>query len=390
MNTDDYPAMLVVGALLLVGWIAHTAGKRVHIPRVTILLIVGVISGPAVLDLIPSSIADWFVHVTHVALAMVGFLLGGSFTRKEMKATGKVVLAVSIGETLGAAVAVFLVALLCQLDLVTALLLAGIAPASAPAATLDVIRENHAHGPLAKTVLGVVAIDDTWGVILFSLLLAFAEAIRGHGDPLHELATACWELGGAIGLGVILGIPMAWCTGRLNKGEPTVLEAAGFVLLCGGLAVWLDVSYLLACMTLGAMVANFAKHHKRSFRDIEGASEPFLVIFFLLAGYALEFSALLTLGVVGGAYIIARSFGLIVGGSVSARMVNAAPQIQRHIGWCLLPQAGVALGLALLVAERIPDVGAQILTLIIATTVVFELVSPSITRRHLKLAGEGL
>ncbi|MCG8610855.1 MAG: cation:proton antiporter [Pseudomonadales bacterium] len=381
--------MLVVGALLLVGWIAHTAGKRVHIPRVTILLIVGVISGPAVLDLIPASIADWFVHVTHVALAMVGFLLGGSFTRKEMKATGKVVLAVSIGETLGAAVAVFLVALLCQLDLVTALLLAGIAPASAPAATLDVIRENHAHGPLAKTVLGVVAIDDTWGVILFSLLLAFAEAIRGHGDPLHELATACWELGGAIGLGVILGIPMAWCTGRLNKGEPTVLEAAGFVLLCGGLAVWLDVSYLLACMTLGAMVANFAKHHKRSFRDIEGASEPFLVIFFLLAGYALEFSALLTLGVVGGAYIIARSFGLIVGGSVSARMVNAAPQIQRHIGWCLLPQAGVALGLALLVAERIPDVGAQILTLIIATTVVFELVSPSITRRHLKLAGEG-
>ena len=387
-NIMESPELLVLGTFLLVGWFAHAIGSYTHVPRVTVLLLLGIVAGPSALNLIPSEATVWFPHATHIALAMVGFLLGESFVGRELRASGRIVMVVSIGETLGAALTVFTVVILIQGDLLIALLLAGIAPASAPAATLDVIRENHAKGPLTKTVLGVVAIDDVWGIILFSLLLVTAETVVGKGAPLLEIARGLWEVVGAVLLGVIIGFPMAWCTGRIKKGEPSILEAAGFVFIFGGLALIIHVSYLLACIVLGATVANRAKHHTRPFRDIRGASQPFLVVFFLLAGYEFDITTLKSLGVIGIMYILARSVGLIVGGGLAAKLVNAPPVIQSHIGWCLLPQAGVALGLALLVSERLPKAGEIVLPLIIASTVVFEIIGPFITRRQLRQAGE--
>lgn len=387
-NIMESPELLVLGTFLLVGWFAHAIGSYTHVPRVTVLLLLGIVAGPSALNLIPSEATVWFPHATHIALAMVGFLLGESFVGRELRASGRIVMVVSIGETLGAALTVFTVVILIQGDLLIALLLAGIAPASAPAATLDVIRENHAKGPLTKTVLGVVAIDDVWGIILFSLLLVTAETVVGKGAPLLEIARGLWEVVGAVLLGVIIGFPMAWCTGRIKKGEPSILEAAGFVFICGGLALIIHVSYLLACIVLGATVANRAKHHTRPFRDIRGASQPFLVVFFLLAGYEFDITTLKSLGVIGIMYILARSVGLIVGGGLAAKLVNAPPVVQSHIGWCLLPQAGVALGLALLVSERLPKAGEIVLPLIIASTVVFEIIGPFITRRQLRQAGE--
>jgi len=388
INAVKSSELLLIGILLLAGWFAHAMGHFVHVPRVTILLILGIVAGPTFFNVIPSEMAEWFPHVTHLALAMVGFLLGESFAGREIKESGRTVLFVSIGETIGAAVIVFFTVLLVQRDLAMALLVAGIAPASAPAATLDVIREHHAKGPLTKTVLGVVAIDDAWGVILFSLLLVLAEALTGQGSALAELAKGLWEIFGAVLLGIIFGIPMAWLTGRLKKGEPSILEAMGFVFICGGVALILNVSYLLACIVLGATVANFAKHHARPFRDIEGAIEPFLVIFFLLAGFECNLAALKTLSVLGAAYVLARSVGLIAGGNIAAHMVGAPPLVQSHVGWCLLPQAGVALGLALLVSERLPQLGESVLPLIIGTTVIFEIGGPLITLWHLHKAGE--
>ncbi|MEK6233733.1 MAG: cation:proton antiporter, partial [Planctomycetales bacterium] len=194
--------------------------------------------------------------------------------------------------------------------------------------------------------------------------------------------------GGAIALGTMLGFPMAWLTGRLRRGEPAILEAAGFVFLCGGLAALLNVSYLLACMTLGAVVANRAKHYIRPFHAIEGASDPFLTVFFILAGLRLELDALANVGMLGVVYVLARSAGLIIGGHLGAKFSNAPPVVQQHLGWCLLPQAGVALGLALLAAERLPEFGARLLPLIIATTIVFEVIGPVVTQYHLRAAGE--
>ena len=390
MITTPLPEILVLGILLLAGWFAHSIGRSTHVPRVTLLLVLGIIAGPSFLDVIPPHVSEWFPEVTHVALAMVGFLLGESFAGREIRESGRTVLFVSIAITVGSAVAVFATTLALGYELTIALLLAGIAPATAPAATLDVVREYGASGPLTRTVLEVVAIDDAWGVILFSLLLVFAEGLIGNGGatPGVDLLRGLWEVGGALALGVVVGIPMAWMTGRVKEGEPTLLEAAGFVFICGGLALLLHVSYLLACMALGATVANRATHHTRPFREIEGASQPFLVMFFLLAGYEYDVAAAVALGALGVGYVLARVAGRVLAARLAARLAGAPAVVQKHVGWCLLPQAGVALGLALLAAERIPAVGETVLPLVIAATVVFELVGPATTWWHLEQAGE--
>ncbi|MCP4782984.1 MAG: sodium:proton exchanger [Fuerstiella sp.] len=380
--------LVLVGGLLLAGYAAHLLGGRLHVPRVTLLILLGVVCGPYFLNIVPATMSGWFTYVAHFALAMVGFLLGEGFVGKKMKSLGWAVLTLPLTYVFCAAFLVFLATFAVEWSVVTALVLAGIAPSSAPAATVDVIRENHAAGQLAKTLLRVVAIDDAFGIVLFSLLLATAEGIVGERAATTEILLGLWEVVGALLLGVMLGLPMAWLTGRLRKGEPAILEAAGFVFLCGGLATLLDVSYLLACMVLGTVVANRAKHYTRPFHAIEGASDPFLAVFFVLAGFRLELDALTSVGLLGIAYILSRAAGLILGGRLGARIADAPPEVQKHIGWCLLPQAGVALGLALLAAEKLPEIGERLLPLIIASTVVFEVIGPISTQRHLRQAGE--
>ncbi len=192
-----------------------------------------------------------------------------------------------------------------------ALLLAGIAPATAPAATLDVVRELRARGKFTDTLLDIVAIDDAWGLMLFSLLLAVTHILSGQGEVTGILLTGLWEVGGAILLGLTMGFPMSFLTGRILPGEPTQAEALGWVLLCGGLAVWMEVSYILAAMVLGVVVANFATHHRRPFHAIEAIEWPFMILFFLLAGASLHTETLAQVGTLGVAYIVLRSLGLI-------------------------------------------------------------------------------
>ncbi len=388
MDHFDPTTLAILGVLLLVGYGAHAAGARTHVPRVTLLLLLGVAAGPHVFDLVPPDVAGWFPLAAHMALAMVGFLLGERFYGRDLAASGKVVLWISLAQTVAVAALVAGAALLADAVVPVALTLGAIACATAPAAVLDLVRECHARGPLTDVVLGVVAIDDAWGILVFSFALVSAEALVGQGAVMTQVAAGLWEVAGAVLLGVGLGLPMAWLTGRVKEGEPTLLEAAGFVFLCGGLAIWLEVSYLLACMALGATVANRATHHTLPFRDIEGVSDPFLVVFFLLAGYALEVDALATLGPLVLAYVLARTAGKVLGGLVGARAAGAGPELRRRTGWCLLPQAGVALGMALLVAERLPELAGQVLPVVIASTALFEIAGPLVTRWHLARAGE--
>lgn len=388
MGLSEGWVLLLVGVLLLTGYAAHLLGGRLHVPRVTLLILLGVVCGPYLLNVVPNEVVAWFPYVAHFALAMVGFLLGESFVGKELRRAGRAVVWVPVLYVLFTSCLVFLATFAVEWSIVVALLLAGIAPASAPAATLDIVHENHAKGPLAKTLLRVVAIDDAYGVILFSLLLAIAEAVTGQRAATMEMLWGLWDVFGAVALGLLLGTPMAWLTGRLRKGEPAILEAAGFVFLCAGVATLLNFSYLLSCMVLGAVVANKAKHYTRPFHAIEGAADPFLAVFFVMAGLRLELDVLATVGVLCVVYILARSAGLILGGRLGSRIAGAPAVVQKHLGWCLLPQAGVALGLALLAAERIPEVGERLLPMIIASTVLFEVVGPIFTQHHLRKAGE--
>lgn len=385
---DHANDLILIGATLLLALSAHALGKIVHLPRVTLLLLVGALAGPELLDLLPEDANDSFSLITQLTLAMVGFLLGERMSAKGLK-EGKEALIVSLAVTLITATMVILTIWAVTGNLPAALLLGGISTATAPAATLDVMREAGANGPLTRLVFQVVAIDDAWGAMLFSVLLVAAGLLLGNGDfdgpgaMLHGVT----EVGGSVILGIALGLPMAWLTGRIRPGEPMLLEAAGFVFVAAGLASWLGFSYLLTCMTLGIVVANKARHHVRPFRSIEGISEPFLALFFFMAGYQMHWAALPALGALGVAYIAARILGRVAGGYVGGYLAGSTPETRDRIGACLMPQAGVALGLALVATERLPELG-YILPLVIGATVVFELIGPTLTLVQLQKAGE--
>jgi Kef-type K+ transport system membrane component KefB len=382
--------LLTFGGLFLLGLVADFMGRHTPLPRVTLLLLSGFVIGPSVLNWLPAFTANWFPLLTNIALAMIGFLLGQHMTRARLHELGRSVLAMSIGEVIITALLVFTVLTLFGVPIEVALLLAGIAPATAPAATVDVVREYKAKGKFTDTLLGIVAIDDAWGLFIFSLLLAVVQALGGQGqDGAAEImVSSVREIGGAILLGLALGLPMAYLTGRIRPGEPTQAEALGLVMLCAGLAVWADVSYILATMVLGAVVANVAKHHRRPFHAIEGIEWPFLILFFLLAGAALHVEALMQVGLLGAGYIGLRVVGRLLGTRLGGWLSGADPTTRRWIGLALLPQAGVAIGMALFAGQRFPELNEIILPVILASTVIFELTGPIFTRKVLEHVGD--
>lgn len=380
--------LALLGGFLLAGYAAHVVGRRAHVPRVTLLLLLGWLAGPGGFDLVEPAVASWFPLVAKVALSLVGFILGERFFGRRMADLGRLVITVSVVQSVVTALVVFTALLAIGTSVPVALLFGGIATATAPAATVDVIREVRARGPVTDVTTGVVALDDAYAVILFSLLLVLAQGVTGHEAAWSVLFEGGWEvLGGAL-LGVALGVPMAWLTGRARPGELTLLEALGFVLLTGGLASLFDVSYLLACMTLGAVVARRARHHTRPLHAIEGISQPFLVLFFLLAGFEFDPATLGRATIVAAAYVASRTLGKVAGGYFGARLARAPATVRRHVGWCLLPQAGVALGLALLAEESLPEVGRDLLSILVGTTFAFEVLGPISTRLALDRARE--
>jgi len=384
---DISKIFLTLGAIFLLGLFTDALGRRTPLPRVTLLLIFGFLIGPSALDLLPDLGKNWFIIVADMALVMVGFLLGEKLILRSRE-LGRFVLLISITDVIATAMVILVGLLLIGIQIEIALLLAGIAPATAPAATSDVVHEARAEGRFASTLLGIVAIDDAWGLLIFSFMLATAQALSGQGGVMDVLMSGGWELGGALLVGIGLGIPMAYLTGRIRPGEPTLAEALGVVFLCGGLAIWLDVSFLLASMVLGVVVANLARHHERPFHAIEGIEWPFLILFFVLAGASLHLGSLLQVGLIGASYVVLRIVGRFVGVGVGSRISHADPAIRRWMWMALMPQAGVALGMALVVTQRFPDLAEIILPIVIGATVLFELIGPVLTRRALLKAGE--
>lgn len=385
--TELTEMILLLGFVLLVGLAAEVMGRRTPLPRVTLLIIAGVAFGPSLLGWVVPAGTQWFTVVSQVALTMVGFLLGGHLNRRNLRRHGADVLALSFAVVTVTAVLVFAAAWLLSGDLGLSLLLGALATATAPAATADVVRESGAEGPFTETLLGVVAVDDIWGVLMFSLLLA-AVAVLDGGDGMTALALGAWEIGGALGLGVVLGVPAAFATGRVASGDPTLAEALGLVFLCLGAARWLEVSFLLSAVVMGAVVANLAHHHNRPFHAIENIQWPFMLVFFLLAGAALELEALPAVGWLGAGYVIARIVGRLLGASAGARWRDMREGTGLWMGVALLPQAGIAVGMALVAAQRFPERAEVLLSVVLASTVVFEIVGPPMTRLALRRTKE--
>ena len=367
---------LTLGALFLLGLFADQVGRRTRLPRVTLLLLCGVAVGGSGLDLLPMQTAYWYEFLTTAALTMVAFLLGNSLSMKNLRKHGATIMAISLSVVIVTIAVVGIGLWVSGVDLGLALLLGAVATATDPAATQDVIRQSGRKGGFSRTLTGIVAIDDAWGVLAFSLILVLVGMLNGAASA-GGLLVAVWEIGGALALGLALGWPGAYLTGRLEKGEPLQTEALGIVFLCAGLALWLEVSFLIAGMTAGAVIVNFARHHARAFHEIEHFQWPFMILFFILAGASLDIGALGKVGLIGLGYVVLRTVSRIIGGWIGAVIGGAPRQHRPWFGVALLPQAGVAVGIALIAAEAFPAYAEAILAVTIGTTVVFELLGPS-------------
>lgn len=380
-------ALIILGSLFVMGLLTDAIGRYTALPRVTLLILLGVTVGPAGLDVLPSLVHDWFEILASVALAMVAFLLGGSLSRTQLRRHGRQILIVSIAVVASTVVIVSAGLMALGVAPILALFLSGIATATAPASTLDVIKESQAKGGFAQMLKGIVAIDDAWGLIVFSIMLAAANAWVGNGYTtvwLHGL----WELFGAIVIGAAIGFPAAYLSGRLRSGEPMQTEALAIVFLTAGLSIWLDVSYLLAGIVCGMIVVNFAKHHTRPFHEIEHIERPFMILFFFLAGASLHADLWVELSWIVTAYVVLRIVSRVIGGWCGGRLSSAPEKFNRWIGVALMPQAGVAIGMALIAGNQFPDLRDVILSITIATTIVFEIFGPLATRIALKAAAK--
>lgn len=377
-----------LGALLLAALAADWLGRHTPLPRVSVLLLLGVLAGPAVLDVLPAARESWEPVVTSLALAMVGFLLGRDFDRDRVRELGAAVFVVAVVGALVTAGVVAAGLVLLAVDVRVALALGGIASATAPAATLVMVRDLDADGPVTRMLTAVVAIDDAIAITVYTVLLAVGGAVGAGVAPGQLAVDAAVEVGGAVVLGVLLGVPAAVLMRRLRGQQPTLLESAAIVLLVAGLAEWLGVSLVLAAVTVGVVMTNVDRGDVRPFRAVERVEWPFLAVFFLLGGAALEVGPLVEQTGLIAAYVVLRTVGKVAGAAAGATAAHGSGSVRRWLGPTLLPQAGVGLGLALQLRDSAPEVASTVVPVVVVSTVVFELLGPVATRVALQRAGE--
>jgi len=384
--------ILGFGVILLLGLAATRVTYKIKIPAITDYLLLGIIIGPSVLHIIPENVIGISGIISNVVLGLIAFTIGQNFSKANFERIGRQVLWISILETLGAWLFVTLTfILLLRMPLYLAILFGAISSATAPTATLMVIREYHSKGIFTDTLLGVVAIDDAWCLIVFAVSLAISKAIYVPTNNPHLLRVvfgALIHIFGAFLLGGVIAFLLYRLSGFLRNQAEILTYTIGFLFLNTGLAIYFNLSVLLANMFLGAVLVNINQANFKFFDTVKTVDFPLFLVFFVIAGVNLEISLLGKLGIIGSSYVIVRITGKVIGARIGGYISGAEGKIKKYLGWGLVPQAGVALGTALAAKAEFPKVGGTILTTIVATTVIYEIFGPLCTKYALKKAGE--
>ncbi len=382
--------LLYLAAMILSGMLFGRLVKFIRLPNVTGYLIGGLLIGPSVLNIVPEAALSDIAIVSQVALGFIAFSIGNEFKISYFRRVGAAPIVIACLESLFAVLFVAAGLLLAGKPLPFALVLAAIAAATAPAATIMVINQYKAKGPVTETLLSVVAIDDATALMLFGICVAIAQAILNpKGVSLGSaILSPLWEIGGALVIGILMGflftLPLRWFKKDGNRLAITV----GFVFAAVGLSDLLGLSSLLTCMALGAALTNFSRQSRHIMKLTDSITPPIFLLFFVASGAELKLSVIPSIGVVGIIYIILRVLGKMAGAYTGAAICKADKNVRKYLGPALIPQAGVAIGLSLAATTVVPDYGAQIRTVILCGTLIYELAGPMVTKLSLKKAGE--
>jgi len=385
--------VLSLGIILLLGFFSDKIADFFHIPHVTANLLLGILIGIEFLDPLSHHLLQASGFISNIVLGLIAFSIGQSFYYNRFKAIGKQIIFISLFEAGFAWIIVTLTFLvILRKPLYLSLIFGSIASATAPAATLMVIRQLKAKGIFTNILMGVVAIDDAWCLIIFSFSFAVSKALYIHASQgfhiLLIILKAFLEIGGSIILGALLGFLFIRLSKLIKTPGGKEIFTLGFVFLTVGIAVHLHFSVLLASMALGSVVVNFHRNYSTFYESLRGVEPPLYLLFFVLAGANLEITSLKNLSIIGITYLIMRVVGKSAGAYIGGILGKAPKKVRKYLGFGLVPQAGVALGVALIAKAEFPEVGGMILDTIIATTVVYELVGPVLTQFALVRSGE--
>ena len=382
-----------LGTVLLGGLAAEKFVNRYNIPAISSYILLGILIGPYVFDLLSHGMMDSTDLLSNVVLGFIAFHIGNNFSIANFRAIGRPVISISMAESLLASVFVTAgVHYIGGQPFYISIIYGALASATAPAATMMVVRQYKASGRFTDTMLGVVAIDDAWGIILFSLCLSMAHAVRPGDIADLSIYLILMKSAGEIFLSIALGVTLAFIIRRSPsyiklKGD-ILTFVLGAVLINTGIALWLGISPLLANISMGGALVNIDREAFRYFDSIKAIDWPLYIVFYVLAGASMDIHLVLSIGFVGLVYIIFRAFGKIAGAYIGGAVIQAPKDMKKYMGLALVPQAGVALGLAMIARNSFPEIGRTIFTTIAATTVIYEIFGPMATRYALLKAGQ--
>lgn len=376
--------------LLFCGLIFAKIIRVFKLPDVTGYLIGGLIIGPSVLGLLSVDTVTNLSLISDVALGFIAFSIGGEFKLSYFKRVGITPIVIAVFESFIAVVFVVAGLLVAGQTLPFSLVLGAIAAATAPAATIMVIRQYRAEGPVTETLLSVVAIDDATALIAFGICVAVAQTLTSTAQVSlgWSIAKPILEILAALGVGAVLGVAFTILLRFFKVASNRMILTIAFVLLSGALANVLNLSALLLTMAMGAVFANFCKTSDDVVELADRVTPPIFMMFFVVSGAGLNLSILPSVGLVGIVYIVLRVLGKMAGAWLGATVMHADEKIRRWLGPALIPQAGVAIGLTVVAKTVVPQYAEVIRAVILCGTLIYELVGPAISKWTLTRAGE--
>ncbi|MFO7871717.1 MAG: cation:proton antiporter [Kiritimatiellia bacterium] len=396
--------LMLIGASVMLAYYGGRSVRKIKLPSLVGYMILGALLGGSCFNLFDDLSLGKLGFVSTIALGFVAFTIGMELKFTDLRNIGKPIAVVILAESFLAFAVVTVGLYLLAGDICLALVFGAMAPASAPAGTLAVIHECGAKGSLTKALYAVVGFDDGLAVMIFTFASSAAKVLLGReygsvdSGVLPGLYHACGEILLAIAIGSVLGIVLTVLLKYVRDERDFLILTFATVLFVCGLSTTLGFSLILCNMMVGLVLANRARHSVMTgiSSQLRNVMPLLFVLFFVLAGAHLEIGSLPTLGTIGIVYIVARSGGLIGGAWIGATIGKMDDKIRRYLGLGILSQAGVAIGLSLIVKHQLDELGTEharqigsfVITTIAATSVFFEIIGPILTRFALVKSGE--
>ncbi|APF26866.1 cation:proton antiporter [Clostridium botulinum] len=381
-----------VGIALIVGVLFGKIMNRFKIPAVAGYIIAGLVLGVSGFNLENNIMIEKLSFIGDFALGIIAFNIGSELEVSVIKKLGKPIFIIAFFEATLAFAAVTIITLILGEKIYTALILGAVASATAPAATVMVLKELKAKGPLTTTLLGVVAVDDAICLMIYSVASSLAKVFIAN-KPINAysiIVPPLVEIFFSLLAGFVLGIILIYILNKCSRDSEIQTLTLGAIIILTGLCIKFNLSSLLASMCLGITVANLSAHSDDVFATIENFASPVITAFFVLAGARLDIRMIPKIGILGICYLIFRMIGKVSGASLGAAISKAPKPVQKYIGYGLFSQIGVAVGLAIIVSREFKGTGldTKVLTILLATTIITEIIGPLSTKTAIIKAKE--